>query len=83
MTELNSLCDGEKFELLASNDRTSFVLRSKRDFYIAHLQGSEAAHFYDDYRAVQRQFPALNSDQTLTRLWDEGGYSWFAAQYGD
>jgi hypothetical protein len=83
MNELNPICDGEKFELLASTDRTSFVLRSKSDFYIAHLEGSEAAHFNDDFREIQQQFPALDSDQALTRLWDEHGYRWFAAQYAD
>ena len=83
MRDLRPLCDSEKFELLASTDRTSFLLRSKSDFYIAHLEGSEAAHFYDDYRELRRRFPALDSDQTLTRLWDEQGYRRFAAQYAD
>ena len=83
MSELNLLSDGEKFELLASMDRTRFVLRSKTDFYIAHLDGSEAAHFYYDYRTLQRQCPALDPDQALAQLWNEGGYHWYAAQYGD
>lgn len=77
------VCGGDKFELLACSDRTAFVLRSKRDFYVAHLEGEEAARFDADYQAVRRQRPAWQTDQTLSRLWDEGGYMWFAAQDAD
>lgn len=74
------LSDGDRFELLASADRSAFVLRSKPDFFVAHLLGEEASRFDADYRAVQRQHPAWKPDQALAQLWDDGGYMWFAAQ---
>ncbi|MBI5260925.1 MAG: hypothetical protein HY852_03795 [Bradyrhizobium sp.] len=80
---MSLVCGGERFELLASPDRTAFVLRSKRDFYVAHLEGEEAARFVADYQAIHRQYPAWQADQTLSQLWDQGGYMWFAAQNAD
>lgn len=77
---IHMLSDGERFQLLASADRSAFVLRSKADFYVADLSGKEASRFDADYRAVRRQHPTWKSDQTLAQLWDQGGYMWFAAQ---
>lgn len=74
------LSDGDRFELRASADRSAFVLRSKNDFFVAHLLGEDASRFDADYRAVQRQHPAWKPDQALAQLWDHGGYMWFAAQ---
>jgi hypothetical protein len=74
------LSDGDRFELRASADRSAFVLRSKTDFYVAHLLGEDASRFDADYLAVQRQHPAWKPDQALGQLWDHGGYMWFAAQ---
>jgi hypothetical protein len=79
-TPTRVVCDGEQFELLASADRSAFVLRSKRDFYVAELSGEHAARFQADYQAVRRQHPAWQADQALAQLWDTGGYMWFAAQ---
>ena len=74
---------GERFELKAPPDRSSFVLLSKADYFIAHLEGIEAVRFAADYNALRRQRPHLDLDQTLGRLWNDGGYSWCAAQYAD
>jgi hypothetical protein len=74
---------GNDYELFASSDQASFVLRSKADFYTAHLQGEDAARFQADYQAIQRQYPDWKPDQTLAQLWDQGGYSWLAAQDGE
>ena len=74
------LSDGERFQLLASADRSAFVLRSKRDFYVADLRGEDASRFDADYRAVRQQHPGWQSDQALAELWNQGGYMWFAAQ---
>lgn len=79
-TPVSLLSDGKDFELLASADRTSFVLRSKADQYVAHLKGEDAERFKADYETIKRQFPSWNSDQALAQLWDQGGYSWLAAQ---
>ncbi len=82
-TAVNVVSDGEKFELLASMDRSAFVLRSKSDFYVANLHGEEAARFDADYQAARRRFPAWQIDRTLSQLWEQGGYMWFAAQDAD
>ena len=77
------IAGGREFELLAAEDGASFILRSKTDFFIAHLKGEDATRFRSDYDAIRHQFPTWNADQTLARLWDQGGYSWFAAQQAD
>jgi hypothetical protein len=74
------ISEGEQYELFASDDKTSFVLRSKADFFVAHLQGEDATRFLADYEAVKQQFPDWKPDQALAQLWDQGGYSWLAAQ---
>jgi len=75
--------EGSEYELLGSQDRTAFVLRLKTDHLTAHLQGEDAARFRADYDAIRQQFPAWKPDQTLAQLWDQGGYSWLAAQEAD
>lgn len=39
------IAEGKDYELLASADKTSFILRSKADFFTAHLQGEDATRF--------------------------------------
>ena len=80
---IHLISEGEDYELLASDDRTSFVLRSKIDCLAARLEGEDAARFQADYEAVKRQFPDWKPDQALAQLWDQGGYSWLAAQEAD
>ena len=77
------IAEGKEYELLASEDGASFVLRSKADYFVAHLQGDDARRFRADYDAIRLQFPTWNPDQTLAQLWDQGGYSWLAAQEGE
>lgn len=77
------IAEGKDYELLASEDKASFILRSKADFFTAHLQGEDAMRFRADYETIQRQFPDWKPDQTLAQLWDQGGYSWLAAQDGE
>jgi len=71
---------GTDYELLGTDDGASFILRSKADFFTAHLQGEDAARFRADYEAIRQQFPDWAPDRTLTQLWDQGGYGWLAAQ---
>ena len=80
---ISVIAQGKEYELLGTADRASFILRSKADFYTAHLQGEDAARFQADYSAIQRQYPDWKPDQTLAQLWDQGGYSWLAAQDGE
>jgi hypothetical protein len=77
------IAEGREFELLTAEDGASFILRSKADFFIAHLQGEDATRFRSDYDAIRHQFPAWKADQTLAQLWGQGGYSWLAAQEAD
>jgi len=77
------VAEGKQYELLATEDNAAFILRSKADFFTAHLQGEDAARFRADYDAIRQQFPAWKPDQTLAQLWDQGGYSWLAAQEAD
>ena len=74
---------GSDYELLGTDDRAFFILRSKADCFTAHLRGEDAARFRADYDAITQQFPAWKPDQTLAQLWDQGGYSWLAAQEAD
>lgn len=77
------IAQGSEYELLASEDDAAFILRSKADFFAAHLKGEDAARFRTDYDVIRRQFPDWKPDQTLAQLWDQGGYSWLAAQEAD
>lgn len=77
------ISEGEEYELLASGDGASFVLRLKADHLAAHLRGEDAVRFRADYDAIREQHPAWKPDQTLAQLWDQGGYSWLAAQEGE
>ncbi len=81
--EVSMIAEGKDYELLASADKACFILRSKADLSAAHLQGEDATRFQADYEAMQRQFPDWKPDQTLAQLWDQGGYSWLAAQDGE
>jgi hypothetical protein len=77
------IAEGKDYELLGTADQVSFILRSKVDLQTARLQGENAERFQADYRAIQLQYPNWKPDQTLAQLWDQGGYSWLAAQDGE
>jgi hypothetical protein len=79
---LMPIAQGTEYELLRSNDGEIFVLRFKTDGLKAELQGEDAARFLADYEAVKFSHPDWKPDQTLAQLWDQGGYSWLAAQEG-
>lgn len=81
-TPLTTVEEGAEFELLGTEDRSAFVLRFKTDGLTAHLAGEDAARFRADYETIRTQYPAWKADQTLAQLWDQGGYSWLAAQDG-
>ncbi len=80
--ELSLVSDGEEFLLLAKADQSHFLLRFKPDGLAADLSGEDAERFRGDYETVKSQFPDWSSDQVLAQLWDQGGYSWLAAQDG-
>ena len=74
--------EGAEYSLLTSEDGASYVLCFKADQMSAHMQGDDAARFRADYEAIKQRFPSWKTDQTLAQLWDQGGYSWLAAQDG-
>lgn len=79
---LTLIAEGPEYELLTSGDGANFVLHFKTDHLTAHLQGDDATRFRADYEAIRLQFPTWEPDQLLAQLWDQGGYSWLAAQDG-
>ena len=79
---LKLLADGAEYSLLSSGDGASYVLRFKTEQMTANLEGEDAERFKADYEALKQQNPAWEADQTLAQLWDQGGYSWLAAQDG-
>lgn len=80
MTEFKIVENGAEYELLASEDQATFVLRFRTERMTAHLKDDDALWFWADYKAIKLQFPTWTADQTLAQLWDQGGYSWLAAQ---
>lgn len=80
--ELPLVSDGNDYTLHAAADGSRFVLRFKPEGLVADMGGEDADRFRDDYETVKSQFPDWGSDQVLAQLWDQGGYSWLAAQDG-
>lgn len=79
---LTLIAEGSEYELLGSPGGETFVLRFKTDQMTAHIAGDDASRFRLDYETLKQQYPAWAPDQTLAQLWDQGGYSWLAAQEG-
>jgi hypothetical protein len=77
---LTLVAEGSEYELLACEDGSVFALRFKTDQMIVNLEGEDATRFRADYEAIKQQYPNWKADQTLAQLWDQGGYSWLAAQ---
>jgi hypothetical protein len=75
-----TIVEGDDYSLAGGPEGASFVLRHKAEHRTARLAGEDAARFRADYEAVRSQFPDWRADQTLAQLWDQGGYSWLAAE---
>lgn len=73
---------GVEYELLGCVDGGTFVLRFKTEKMTARIEGEDASRFLADYEAIRQQFPSWETDKALAQLWDQGGYSWLAAQDG-
>jgi hypothetical protein len=76
------VAEGSDYALHASDDGSAFVLRFKSEKLTANLLGDDAQRFRADYEAIKSQYPTWEPDQMLAQLWDQGGYSWLAAQDG-
>lgn len=77
---LKLIAPGGGHELLASPDEAVFLLRYKTDRLTAKLEGDDATRFRADYETIKQQHPSWEADQTLSQLWDQGGYSWRAIE---
>jgi hypothetical protein len=74
------MAEGSEYELLCSEDAATYILRFKSEGQTAHMQGDDAIRFKADYETVTQQMPGSGPDQILAQLWDQGGYSWLAAE---
>jgi hypothetical protein len=71
---------GDEYELLASDDKTTYMLICKIEELTAVLQGEQLEAFLGEADLVRKQYPAYTADQRLAQIWDQGGYSWIAAE---
>jgi len=71
---------GNEYELLASDDKQTYALISKIEEQTAVLQGEQLEAFLAEADLVKKQYPAYTPDQRLAQIWDQGGYSWLAAE---
>ncbi len=87
MTDLTELKEsmtfiegGDEYELLASDDKLTYMLIFKTESQTAILQGEQLAAFHAEFDLVRRQYQSYTPDQRLAQIWDQGGYSWLAAE---
>lgn len=71
---------GDEYELFASEDKASYLLRFKTEGLTVRLEGGQLAAFLKEYDTVKKAYPAYGPDQRLAQIWDQGGYSWLAAE---
>lgn len=77
------LAEGKDYRLVSDDAGLALVLESKAEGKAARLAGDEAARLRADYQGVIDHFPDWSPDQRLAQLWDQGGYSWLAAEEGE
>lgn len=82
-TLLTLIAEGQEYSLHGSEDEMVFLLRCKTDHMAARLCDGDAIRFRADYETTKLQFPKSEPDRILAQLWDQGGYSWLAAEEGD
>ncbi len=71
---------GNEYELLASDDKTTYMLICKIEEQTAVLHGEQLEALLAEAELVRQQYPTYNADQRLAQIWDQGGYSWLAAE---
>jgi hypothetical protein len=80
MEELSTFVEGgDEYELRANEDSSAYSLRFKTEDQIVSLQGADLESFLKEYNLIKVQYPQYSADQRLAQIWDQGGYSWFAA----
>jgi hypothetical protein len=83
--ELSTFVEGgDEYELRSNDDRSHYTLRFKTEDLIVSLEGDALQEFLKEYDLIKIQYPKYGADQRLAQIWDQGGYSWLAAeQQGD
>lgn len=78
--ELSAFVEGgEEYELRSNEDGSAYTLRFISEDQIVSLQGEDLQSFLKEYNLIKVQYPQYSADQRLAQIWDQGGYSWFAA----
>jgi len=77
---MNFIEGGDEYELHATEDKTAYMLVCKIEDQTAILQGEQLAAFLAEFDLVRRQYTSYTPDQRLAQIWDQGGYSWIAAE---
>ncbi len=71
---------GDEYELFTSEDKTAYLLCFKTEGLTVPLQGEQLEAFLKEYDTVKKAYPNYGPDQRLAQIWDQGGYSWLAAE---
>ena len=71
---------GGEYELFASEDKTSYLLRFNTEGLTVPLEGEQLEAFLKEYDTVKKAYSNYSPDQQLAQIWDQGGYSWLAAE---
>lgn len=71
---------GDEYELFASDDKTAYLLRFKTEGLTVPLHDEQLEAFLKEYDTVKKAYPQYGADQRLAQIWDQGGYSWLAAE---
>jgi hypothetical protein len=77
------IAEGDQFSLLSCGGGTLYVLRSKEDKTSTFIEGDEIVSFLKEYETTKTSYPDFSADQTLSQIWDQGGYSWMAVSDED
>jgi hypothetical protein len=71
---------GDEYELFTNEDKTAYRLVFKTEELTVPLEGEQLAAFHKEYEIVKKGYPQYGADQRLAQIWDQGGYSWLAAE---
>lgn len=71
---------GDEYELFSNADKTAYLLRNKVEGLSVPLEGEQLEDFFKEFEKVKKGYPNFGPDQRLAQIWDQGGYSWLAAE---
>jgi hypothetical protein len=71
---------GDEYDLFSNEDKTAYRLVFKTEGLTVPLEGEQLEAFHKEYDIVKKAYPQYGPDQRLAQIWDQGGYSWLAAE---